>query len=143
VLGLQDDFNAWTAKWDEVMIRRAQIDEEFIKLFLLITMAIPGVKGLVHDMWDRLQKYGYASKLDITEDRREGTSTGAEKWREERRQAVVEESEEEIDMEEIKEDRNGSEVDEIEEEEEVMEVQGKGKGKEKVTEKGTEENTLT
>jgi hypothetical protein len=45
-------------------------------------------------------------------------------------------------MEGIEEDGDGSEVDEIEEEE-VIEVQGKGNGKEKVIEKGIEENTLT
>jgi hypothetical protein len=60
VLGLQDYFNAWTAKWDAAMIQRAWIDEEFIKIFLLVVRAVPGVEGPVHNMWTKLQKHGYA-----------------------------------------------------------------------------------
>jgi hypothetical protein len=141
VLGLQDDFNIWTTKWDIAMIQRAQIDKEFIKIFLLVVMVVLRVEGPVHDMWTKLQKYGYAEVLEGAEDHREGISTGVEKWRKERSQAVAEGSEEEIDMEGIEEDRDGSEVDKIEEEE-VTEVQGKGKGKEKAMEEGAEESTL-
>jgi hypothetical protein len=53
LLALHDDFRTWTIKWDKAMIWRAQIDEEFIKIFLLIVMAVPGVKGPAHDMWTK------------------------------------------------------------------------------------------
>jgi hypothetical protein len=79
ILGLQDDFNAWTAKWDAAMIQRAQIDEEFIKIFLLVAMAVLGVEGPVHDMWTKLQKYEYVEVLEGMEDHREGMLMEAEK----------------------------------------------------------------
>jgi hypothetical protein len=54
---------------------------------------------------------------------------------------VREELEDVMEIEDSEADRDGSEMDEIEEGE-VMEVQGKGKGKEKVMEDRAEENTL-
>jgi hypothetical protein len=73
-------------------------------------------------------------------DQGEGTSTGAEKQRGERQEMVSEESEDVMEIDDSEEDGDGSEMDKIEDGE-VVEVQGKGK--EKVMEKGMEENTLT
>jgi hypothetical protein len=142
MLGLQEDFHAWSLKWDLAMEQRARINEEYIKVFIKITKFLPGVMDKVMDMWQWMQEEGYAGEVPNLEDHREGMETGVEKKREEWRQVVAEDMGDAKDMEDIEEDRDSSEVDEIEEEE-VVEMQGKGKGKEKVTEKGVEENTLT
>jgi hypothetical protein len=67
----------------------------------------------------------------------EGTSTGVEKWRAERKEMVREDEAMIVEIEDSEGDGDGSETDEIEDGE-VEEVQGKGKGKEKVM----KENTL-
>jgi hypothetical protein len=64
-----------------------------------------------------------------------------EKQSGERKEMVREESEDIMEIEDSEVDGDGSEMDEIEEGE-VMEIQGKGKGKEKVMEDRAEENTL-
>jgi hypothetical protein len=115
------------------------IDQEFIKVFVKILEALLEVNDKVVDKWTWMWAQGYTEVIQNLEDCREGTSTGAEKRRQERRQVIVEDTESLMDIEDSKEDGKGSEVEEV--------VEGKGKGKEKEKEmdkgKGSEENTVT
>jgi hypothetical protein len=70
------------------------------------------------------------------EDCGEGTLTGAEKQRAERKKMVRDDEVKIVEIEDSERDGDCLETDEIEEEE-VTEVQGKGKGKEKVMEENT------
>jgi hypothetical protein len=93
--------------------QRAQINQEYIKVFIQISRALPDVRDKAMDMWQWMQEEGYAEEVPNPEDHGEGTLTGVEKKREEWRQVVVEDMGNAIDIEEIEEDGDGSEKDEI------------------------------
>jgi hypothetical protein len=156
LLGIHEDLCKWYFRWKAELERRADLDARYLSLAISHSEDMAETRREVREKWTWINERGW---VEVTEDvgegalvvlrwreekkqeqrdLGEGTSTGAEKRREERRQAVAEDSEEVTDLEEFEEDRDSSEEDEIEEEEEVTEVQGKGKGKEKAT----GENTL-
>jgi hypothetical protein len=155
LLAIHEDLCEWYFRWKAELEWRADLDSQYLSLAMSLSKDMVETRKEVCEIWAWINEQGWAEvtedvgegalvavrwreeKREEQRDLGEGRSTGAEKWREERRQAVAEDSEEVIDLEEFEEDGDGSEEDEIEEEE-VMEVQGKGKGKEKAM----EENTL-
>jgi hypothetical protein len=58
-LGLQEDFCAWSLKWDAALEWRAQINKEYIKVFIKSLRVLLEVREKVTETWQWMQEEGY------------------------------------------------------------------------------------